>query len=506
MASKKVSTFFIITVFVFVFSLFTWFPSPIVVAKSESKEFVLTLDCSNFSHIVGNNEFIVIKFHAPWCGYCAKLAPEYEKAASILSSHDPPISLAKVDVNEEINRELANEFHIQGFPTLKILRSGGLIVQDYKGPRDAHGIVDYLKKQNGPASKEIESANDARDLIGENKVAIVGIFPEFSGDEFENFMELAKKLRSEYDFGHTLDANHLPHGDSSVTGPTVRLFKPFDELVVDFEDFNFEALLKFVEESSIPIVTVFDDDPNNHHFATRFFNIPHDKAMMFINFTADNADSLKSKYREAAEKYRQDGIKFLVADLEASEGAFEHFGVKKDQMPFIIIQHTDGRKYLKENVEPHYILAWFDTHKYGDIKPHRKSEPIPKVNDEPVKVVVADSLEEIVFSSRKNVFLELYAPWCGHCLELAPTLQEIAVSYQSDPDVIIAKMDATINDIPTAIFDVKGFPTLYFVSAIGDVLQYEGSRTKEDIIDFIEKNRHKQKQKKKGKVKVKDEL
>lgn len=62
----------------------------------------------------------------------------------------------------------------------------------------------------------------------------VGVFPKFSGEEYENFNALAEKLRSEYDFGHTLDAKYLPRGESSVTGPVVRLFKPFDELFVDF--------------------------------------------------------------------------------------------------------------------------------------------------------------------------------------------------------------------------------------------------------------------------------
>lgn len=59
------------------------------------------------------------------------------------------------------------------------------------------------------------------------------MFPKFSGQEFENFMAVADKLRSDYDFGHTLDAKHLPRGESSVSGPLVRLFKPFDELYVD---------------------------------------------------------------------------------------------------------------------------------------------------------------------------------------------------------------------------------------------------------------------------------
>jgi thiol-disulfide isomerase/thioredoxin len=38
------------------------------------------------------------------------------------------------------------------------------------------------------------------------------------------------------------------------------------------------------------------------------------------------------------------------------------------------------------------------------------------------------------------VLLEFYAPWCGHCQKLAPILEEIAVSYQSDADVLIAKL------------------------------------------------------------------
>ncbi|KAF8088456.1 hypothetical protein N665_0541s0021 [Sinapis alba] len=453
---------------------------------TETKEFVLTLDHTNFTETVNKHDFIVVEFYAPWCGHCKQLAPEYEKAASELSSHVPPVVLAKIDASEETNREFATQYEVQGFPTIKIFRNGGKAVQEYNGPREADGIVTYLKKQSGPASFEIKSADDAAEF--DKKVIVVGVFPKLSGSEFDSFLATAEKLRSDYDFAHTSDAKLLPRGDS-VTGPVVRLFKPFDELFVDSKDFDGEALEKFVKESSIPLITVFDKDPNNHPYVIKFFDSPNTKTMLFINFTGEGAESLKSKYREVAASYKGQGFSFLLGDAENSQGAFQYFGLEESQVPLIIIQTTDDKKYLKTNVEVDQIESWVKDFKDGKIAPHKKSQPIPTENNEPVKVVVAESLDEMVFNSGKNVLLEFYAPWCGHCKTLAPILDEVAVSYESDPSIVIAKLDATANDFPNDTFDVKGFPTMYLRSASGNMVLYEGDRTKEDIISFIDKNK-----------------
>nr|GMC93151.1 protein disulfide-isomerase-like [Ipomoea batatas] len=97
----------------------------------------------------------------------------------------------------------------------------------------------------------------------------------------------------------------------------------------------------------------------------------------------------------------------------------------------------------------------------------------------------------MVFNSGKNVLLEFYGPWCDSCKRLAPILDEVAISLENDPNFMIAKLDGSANDIPKGKFNVIGYPTLYFKSASGNLLQYEGNRTKEDIIDFIQKNRDK---------------
>ncbi|KGN47715.1 protein disulfide-isomerase [Cucumis sativus] len=483
MASSSFIRFFVVASLLFSASFFA-----IYAEDAASKEFVLTLDNSNFSDVVSKHDFIVVEFYAPWCGHCKSLAPEYEKAASVLSSHDPPITLAKVDANEESNRELATQFEIRGFPTIKILRNGGKSSQDYKGPRDADGIVNYLKKQSGPASAEIKSAEDASNLIKD--VYIVGIFPKLSGDEFNNFKALAEKLRTDYDFGHTLDAKLLPRGETSVSGPVVRLFKPFDEQFVDFKDFDPAKLEKFIESSSIPTVTEFNNDPSNHVYLSKFFSSSNDKAMFFLNYTTEAADSLKSKYREVAEQYKGE-ISFLIGDSESSQAALNYFGLKEDQVPVLLVQKDDRFKYVKFNVEADQIAPWVKDYKNGKVPQFIKSEPIPESNNEPVKVVVADSIQDVVYKSGKNVLLEFYSPWCGHCKKLAPTLDEVAVSYESDPDVVIAKFDATANDIAVGDFEVQGYPTLYFRSASGKLVEYNGDRSKEDIINFIETNRDK---------------
>lgn len=60
----------------------------------------------------------------------------------------------------------------------------------------------------------------------------------------------------------------------------------------------------------------------------------------------------------------------------------------------------------------------------------------------------------------KDVLVKFYAPWCGHCKSLAPIWESAASKLAGNPHIVIAKLDATTNEVPGV--NIRGFPTLKF--------------------------------------------
>ncbi|KAL2634784.1 hypothetical protein R1flu_006263 [Riccia fluitans] len=457
---------------------------------------VLTLEVGNFTETVEKHDFIVVEFYAPWCGHCKRLAPEYEKAATILKNNDPPIILAKVNVDDEQNKPLATEFDVKGFPTLKIIKNKGQLVQEYNGPRESDGIVSHLQKLSGPPSVELKSAEEAEKFFADNEknLVLIGVFDKLEGDEYESFVKVADALRSDFEFAHSTSASFIPEDGVPVTAPSVRLIKNFDEKITVSTDFSAAGLSKFIEESSLPYVTEMSKKPEHRAALMKFFESTKTKLFLFmaksVEEDAESKDLLK-KFTEVAKENKENGLIALFAQSDESENALQFFGLETADAPAAVIQDDKGKKFILKTVVSSKVGPWVSAYLKGELKEHIKSEPIPETNDEPVKVVVANSLQSEVLDAKKNVLLEFYAPWCGHCKKLAPVLDEVAVSFEKDHDVVIAKFDATTNDVPGELFDVQGFPTLYLYTAGGVVIPYDGDRSKEDIINFINDNRTK---------------
>ena len=97
----------------------------------------------------------------------------------------------------------------------------------------------------------------------------------------------------------------------------------------------------------------------------------------------------------------------------------------------------------------------------------------------PVKILTGKNFDEVVFDKSKNVLVEFYAPWCGHCKQLSPVwdkLAETLISEKKD-DYVVAKIDATVNELPHS--RVRSFPTMRLYRKDGsatDYSEYNGER------------------------------
>lgn len=169
---------------------------------------VLDLKDADFDAKIKQHDIALVEFFAPWCGHCKRLAPEYEKAATALKSNDPPVALVKVDCTAET--KVCGKYGVSGYPTLKIFKNGE-VSSDYNGPREADGIVKYMRSKAGPTSREINTVAELEKFLSHEDHSIVGFFKSHDSSLANEFRKAADQLSENYRFAHSSNADVLAH-------------------------------------------------------------------------------------------------------------------------------------------------------------------------------------------------------------------------------------------------------------------------------------------------------
>jgi len=333
-----------------------------------------------------------------------------------LKASDPPVYLVKVDCTEA-GKDTCGRFEVSGYPTLKIFR-GGELSQDYGGPREAAGIVKFMKAQVGPASKECKTDEDLAALLKKTEVVVVSYLTEKSDREV--FSKVANGLRESVAFGH---APNSKKGKGIVLYRPVNLQSKFeDKEVVYVGKIEKEAISKWVKQNYHGLVGHRTLD-NAKDFKEPLVN---------VYYAVDYAKNVKGTnyWRNRVMKVAKDfegRLNFAVCNEDDFQAEANEFGLNtySTEKPLVAIKSSKGKFVMTEEFTIESFEAFLKAFEAGSLEPYFKSEAVPEPNDGPVKVAVAKNFQSLVDESKKDVLIEFYAPWCGHCKKLTPIYEEL---------------------------------------------------------------------------------
>eukprot|EP00928_Gymnodinium_smaydae_P058985 TRINITY_DN4220_c0_g3_i1.p1 TRINITY_DN4220_c0_g3~~TRINITY_DN4220_c0_g3_i1.p1 ORF type:complete len:510 (-),score=152.03 TRINITY_DN4220_c0_g3_i1:93-1544(-) len=452
-------------------------PSLVVAAPAE-EDGVLVLDESTFGEAIKTNPFILVEFYAPWCGHCKQFAPEYAGAAKVMKERSPPVPLAKVDATVET--KLAEDYGVRGYPTIRLFIDGR--DQEYTGGRTEQSIVAWLSKKTGPPAIELLDAAAADAFDQEHSIRVIGAFSD--GAQKAVFESVARQVEDVF-FAHTSSA--AVSGKYGLAPPAVRMYFPHDETVGDYAgDFaSVEELTAFVKARRQAIVTPFSGETAADLFGDG-------RPVLFLFRSKDDAgEKAEKEVREAAAGLQRKVLVSIAGESEPmDQRLMDYVSVEPQELPTVrLVTNPTGSmaKYrLAGDITAASVANFVQDWAAGRVAPHLKSEPAPASQPGPVHVLVGSTFDSIVKDPTKDVLVEFYAPWCGHCKKLEPVYRDVAKRLEGVSSMVIAKIDATANDVEGV--DVEGFPTIKFWRADkkDSPIDYDGDRDVDSFVSWLD--------------------
>lgn len=138
---------------------------------------IYELTPSNFNKVVYKSNYTtIVKFYAPWCGYCKKLQPIYKSLGRFLHQDGKyAVNVASVNCDEENNKPLCQEHRVQGYPTVMVFRppkfqrgsvqTSRHVPEVYNGERTLKPMVNFVTSRIKNYVKKIHNVKS--DSFGE---------------------------------------------------------------------------------------------------------------------------------------------------------------------------------------------------------------------------------------------------------------------------------------------------------------------------------------------------
>jgi len=153
------------------------------------------LTADNFDDLVMNSgKNAIVKFYAPWCGHCKRMAPDWKKLGKKYKDHERVLI---GDVDATVHSELAQEYGVRGYPTLKVFLAGE--VEEYQGGRSLKDLKKYVvdNLMEAPCTSKDKDACSAEQLAELEKAEALS--PEERKKQLEEINAKIKATQKKHD-------------------------------------------------------------------------------------------------------------------------------------------------------------------------------------------------------------------------------------------------------------------------------------------------------------------
>ncbi|XP_074312541.1 protein disulfide isomerase-like 1-6 [Silene latifolia] len=451
---------------------------------SKAQRIVVELNNDNTQKTIDKNEQVLILGYTPWCPRSAELMPQFAQAANFLNDLGSSLLMAKLDA--ERFPKTASSLGIKGYPTLLLFNNG--TSQPYTGGFTSEEIVIWAQKKTGKPVVRVSSVAEAEALVKKYSILVFGLFEAFEGPDYEEFVNAAVE-DNEIQFVETNSyeaANHI-FPDVKLSKPFIGLIKSEPEKYTSFEEpLKTEKILQFLNYNKFPLVTTLTELNSVKVYSSQT------KLQVYVFAETDEFKPLLQPLQEVAKKFKTK-IMLIYVDITEDNLAkpfLTMLGLEDSSKTVVAAFDSKiSSKYLLESEPtPSNIEEFCSGLLDGTVPLYYKSQAIPDNTNASVVVAVGKTLNDLVFSSSKNVLLEVYIPWCPACDVTTKQVEKLAKHFKGLENLTFARIDASANEHPK--LQVTDYPTLLFYPAADKSTSVKLSTKSglKEMAAFIKKN------------------
>ncbi|KAI1792500.1 thioredoxin-domain-containing protein [Ganoderma leucocontextum] len=368
---------------------------------------VLSLDEKNFRQIIDKGH-VFVKFFAPWCGHCKKLAPTWTQLASQMQH-----KLNIVEVDCEAHNALCKSQGISGYPMLYYYGGKGTRTE-YSGGRKLEQLLAFAEKVSGPGIQELKY-DELKTRIAEHPVLYLFLHSPDDKAAFKQVTEASNVLFGSPAMYTSTSASFYDHfnikpgtaailalKDHDPTAPTAvyTLSKPAST------NEEQQELVDWLLRNRLPSALELDSD----NFQD-VMNAPHKPLVVIAATSQSDLQRMAKEVTDLARKWRdaKEQAPVVFAWMDADKwGTWlkSMYGITADHLP-------------RPVVTSHSRLVYYDVDPFGEKVTLTSGSLFPTINGAATGTLAYKHSENIVerlarYLNNKLIAIESYVvenPW-----------------------------------------------------------------------------------------------